>query len=150
MTTTLTLGLRLPYPDGNELVRDGDNAIAALAQAVEAALNPPWTAIALNATFTARAGHHVPSYRVFLDGTVELRGGIDKSSNIASTNTPFTLATEARPIAIVAVPFGVSRAAVTNSAVGRLDIAATGVATVNVVDTGTTTWMSLDGISFSK
>jgi len=139
-----------PYPEGSDLVQDGNDVIQALAEAIEDALNPPWTAITLNASYTARSGHHAPACRVFGDGTVELRGGIDKSSNIASNNTPFTLPTEAQPTAIVAVPFGVSRAAATNSAVGRLDIAATGVATVNVIDTGTTTWMSLDGISFSK
>lgn len=41
--TTPTFGL--PYPTGQDLVRDGDNAIQALAEAVEATVTRVWTGV---------------------------------------------------------------------------------------------------------
>ena len=148
MGTTATYGF--PYPEGSDLVRDGNDVMAALAAAVEAALNPPWTALTLNATYTPRAGHHVPAYRVFANGRVQLRGGIEKSSNIGSGNTPLTLPAAAQPTVTVVVAVATSRVGGTYPATGRLDIAPTGVCTVQVLDAGTLTWVSLDGVEYSK
>jgi hypothetical protein len=34
-----------PYPEGSDLVQDGNDAIQELAEAIEEALNPPWVVI---------------------------------------------------------------------------------------------------------
>jgi hypothetical protein len=150
--TTPTLGF--PYPDGGDLVRDGDDVIKALALAVEAAMTaapPAWTTITLNANYTPRAGYHVPAYRVLSDGTVQLRGGITKSSAIITADSPFTLPVAARPVAAVSMAVGTTRASgVVNITVGRLDIATTGVATLAVIDAQSSVNMTLDGVQYSK
>src|SRR3954451_15546557 len=111
----------LPYPDGDELVSDADSAFAALALGIEAALNPPWTALTpLGTSYTARAGYFAPGYRVFGDGRVQLRGGMTKNPNVVTGDTLFTLPTVARPSVTVAVVVTVSRAATSSSPVGKL------------------------------
>jgi hypothetical protein len=142
-----------PYPSGTDKVRDGDDLIKMLAEAIEAKLMPTgWTALTLSAGYVARTGHHVPAYRVFPNGTVELRGGIDKSSgNIISGQIPVVIPTAARPVVTVAVVVGIARTGPTYPATGRLDISpTTGNAVVAAVDAGSSTWLSLDGVRFQK
>jgi hypothetical protein len=148
---TLTPTLRLPMPDGNELVQDGNAAITALALAVEAALAPAWAVLApLGSGYSARAGYLTPSYRVMGTGTVQLRGGLTKSTAIVSGETVFTLPVEARPTAAVSVPISVHRTGATNTVTGKLDIATTGVATVHVIDAQAAVSIAIDGGQFSK
>lgn len=149
MGTTTLYGF--PYPEPGDLVRDGDDVIKALAQGVEAALNPPWTALAqLGAGYSARAGYLVPAYRVFPDGRVELRGGLTKSSSIVSGETVFTVPSGGWPTAAVSIVIAVHRSGTTNSVAGKLDIASTGVATVHVIDAQAVTSIAMDGGRFSK
>jgi hypothetical protein len=151
MAINLTPTLRLPCPDGNELVTDGDDAITALALAVEAALAPAWTTLTpLGANYTARAGYLTPGYRLLKNGQVHLRGGMTKSSAIVSGETVFTLPAEARPTAAVSVVIAVHRTGTTNAVAGKLDIATTGVATVHVIDAQVPVSFTMDGVQFNK
>jgi hypothetical protein len=152
MAITLTPVLKLPCPDGNELVKEGNDAITSLALAVEAALAPPWVPFTpLGANYSARAGYLVPAYRVLGTGMVQLRGGLTKSSAIVSGETVFTLPAEARPTAAVSVVIAVHRTGATNAVAGKLDIvAATGVVTVHVIDAQAAVSIAIDGGQFSK
>jgi hypothetical protein len=147
-----TIPNAFPYPNGGDPIQGGDDVIKALAEAIEAKIMPSaWTAITpLSAGFTARAGYYAPAYRVYPDGRVQLRGALDKSTNLASGNTPFTVDVPARPSVAVSVPFAHSRLDTTRSVAGRIDISTLGVFTIQVIDAGATTWMSLDGVTYSK
>ncbi len=140
-----------PYPEGSDLVQDGNDIIQALAEAVEAAMNPPWVAIApLGAGYSARAGYLAPAYRVHDGGQVQLRGGLTKSTAIVSGESVFTLPDEARPTAAVSMVIAVHRTGVVNSVAGRLDIPTTGLVTVHVIDAQAPVSIAIDGGQFSK
>jgi hypothetical protein len=149
MTTLTTPIYQLPYPDGDELVSDADSAFQSLALAIEAALNPPWTSLTpLGTNYSARAGYFAPGYRVS-GGRVQLRGAMTKSAAIVTGDTLFTLPPAACPTATVALPVTVSRASTANSPAGKINIATSGVVTVEVIDTQAPTSLMLDGVSFS-
>jgi hypothetical protein len=141
-----------PYPDGTDLVRDGDDVIRALAEAIEAKLMPtPWANLTpLGVGYSARSGYHVPSYEVYPDGKVRFRGGLTKSSAIVSGETVFTLPTNGRPTVEVEFPIGVARTGTTNDVVGRIKVTPAGAATVFVIDSEGATSISIDGGGCSK
>lgn len=141
-----------PYPDGTDLVRDGDDVIKALAQAIEAKLMPTdWANITpLGAGYGNRSGYHTPSYQVYPNGKVELRGGLTKSSAIVSGETAFTLPTNGHPGVEVSMPIGVGRTGTANLPVGRITILPTGVASLDVIDAQGAVSISLNGVVFSK
>jgi hypothetical protein len=147
----LTPIYRFPYPEGSDLVTNGDEAIQALALAVEAALSPAWVVLApLGANYSGRAGYLTPSYQLMGSGQVSLRGGLTKATAIVSGETVFTLPPEAQPTAAVSVVISVHRSGTVNSVAGKLDIATTGVATVHVIDAQAPVSFAMDGARFSK
>jgi hypothetical protein len=153
MPTLTTPTFLLPYPDGDELVSDGDAAFAALALAIEVALNPPWNVISaagFGANYSARAGYFAPAYRVFGDGRVQLRGGMSKTVAIVTNDVLFTLPTPARPSSAVSLPIAVTRSAANKTPTGKIEIATTGAVVVHVFDGDLPPSISLDGASYSK
>jgi hypothetical protein len=151
MAGTTTNGF--PYPLGSDRVRDGDDTIKALAEAIEAKLMPTaWANITLNTNFTARASYQVPAYRVFPDGKVELRGGVHKATSLVSGDFPFlTLPTTVKPTTTVILTIGVTRlSGVTAATSGRLDIDVNGKGTVLLVDANASNDFSLDGVFFYR
>lgn len=134
----------LPYPVGTDRVADGDDAIRALAEA----LDPAWVVLGLNATFSARPGSLVPAYRV-IAGVVYLRGQIQKTTNLATGDAPLTFPIPARPTALVGLAFAASKGTA-GSPNGRLEIATTGVGTINIDGANVGVWFSLDGVSYSR
>lgn len=142
--TTPTNGL--PYPLGTDRVMDGDDAIKALAEA----LDPPWTALPLGANMSARAGFAAPGCRLVGTKKVELRGGITKSSALVSADVLGTLPAAMRPAVASHLVGAGTRTGSAGSPTVRIDIAATtGVITVQV-DTNATngTSVCLDGCVF--
>jgi hypothetical protein len=154
MATLTTPTCQIPYPDGDELVSDGDAAFAALALGTEAAMCPMWSVLSpgvFGVNYTPRAGYFAPGYRVFGDGRIQLRGGMTRTGGtIISGETLFTLPTLARPTLAVSVVIAVHRTGATTRAVtGKIDIAATGVTTIHVLDGDGPTSIALDGVSYS-
>lgn len=153
MTILKTTVFQLPYPDGSELVKQGDNAIAALAAAIELALSPPWVSLvpSLQSGFAAAAGYQVPSYQLFADGRVRFRGGISRGSNLTSGLVPIILPAEIRSTSIVSVPFVATRSATTSgSPTGQAIISTNGNVTIYVDNTVVSNFFVLDGVQYSK
>jgi len=140
-----------PYPEGSDLVQEGNDVIQDLAEAIEAAMNPPWVDLApLGTNYSQRAGYLAPAYRVRDDGQVQLRGGLTKSAAIITGDTLFTLPDDAWPTASVSLVIAVHRTGTTNAVTGRLDIATTGATTVHVIDAQAAVSIALDGAGFSR
>jgi hypothetical protein len=141
----------LPYPEGSDLVQEGNDAIQELAETIEDAINPPWNTLTpLSPGYTARAGWLTPAYQLRDDGQVELRGAMTKSTAILSGETLFTLPVEARPTASVAFGVVVSRSDATKSPAAKITITTTGNATVEVIDSQAPTSIMLDGGRFNQ
>lgn len=128
----------LPYPVGTDRVMDGDDAIKALAEA----LDPPWTALTMQSGFSAQAG--TPGFRV-IAGTCYLRGHVQRTTgNLAAGDIPCNVPAAGRPIASsVSMP-----AAIAGTGTGRVDVSTAGVLSVQVGGT-TPSWLSLDGVSYA-
>src|SRR5262245_21823500 len=141
-STTPTNGL--PYPVGTDRVMDGDDAIAALALA----LDPPWVALPLGANMSARAGFAVPGCRLVGTRKVELRGGVQKTTAFANVDVLGTLPANMRPTIQAQLPIAGARTATPATVAWRLDVAATtGVLTI-LVDANPATVLSIDGVVF--
>jgi len=147
---TTERGLTYPDATGHTRLWEHIQALADSAEAALDALDPAWTNLALaGPTYVARTGYLVPAYRV-IGNKVELRGGITKSSNIASGDVVLTLPLAARPVsANIWHPISLSRGGSTTAGVaGRLDIVPAGTCTVQVDSTSPGPNLSLDGVSF--
>jgi hypothetical protein len=132
----------LPYPTGTDRVMDGDDAIRALAEA----LDPPWLALPLASGIILRAGTTVtPGYRK-VAGIVTLRGQVQKSGGgtFAGQDNLFTLPTGYRPPQTVGVPTVQDSTPTT----GRTDVLNNGVGRISPAG-ATPTWIGLDGMSFA-
>src|SRR5262245_35079647 len=134
----------LPYPLGTDPISDGDDAIKALAQA----LDPAWTALPLNTGLTARAGFAAPACRLVGTRKVELRGGIQKGSAFASSDLIGTLPAGMRPTVAAQVAIAGSRSTTPGAITWRLDIAATTGALTILVDQNPSNALTLDGVVF--
>jgi hypothetical protein len=140
-----------PYPEGSDLVQDGNDMIQALAEAVEAAMNPPWVALSLlGANYSPRAGYLPPAYRVYDDGQVQLRGGLTKGTAMITGDTLFTIPVDGRPTANVAFGAVVNRSDATKSPAAKITISTAGLATVEVIDSQVPLSIVFDGAEFSK
>ena len=79
----------LPYPTGTDRVMDGDNAIQALAEALTPsawATIPPASGIIVMA-------QRPFEYRTHGDGTVEIRGGLQRTGSVDFTTATIDLGT---------------------------------------------------------
>lgn len=92
----------LPYPTGTDKVVDGDNAIRALAEAVDALLNDTgWINLpAASNGFVADTGGGTPQYRK-IGSVVYLRGQYLRSTAPATATVATTLPTGFRPTTTV-------------------------------------------------
>ena len=76
----------LPYPEGTDRVMDGDNAIKALATALDGQTNGgPWTAMSpLGSGWTPQGGTYIPPQYRRVGDMVQVRG----TATAASTGQP--------------------------------------------------------------
>jgi hypothetical protein len=78
--------LAIPYPIGTDLLADGDNAIQALAERVEALLSPTWTALPFGSGWSTLGGQQACEYtKIF--GWLYFRGHANSSSTGANICT---------------------------------------------------------------
>lgn len=105
-----------------------------------------WTPLTLAGSWVAEAGFNEPGYTVAPDGTVRLRGAV---SGGAYGTTIAVLPGGARPSKFLSVP--VSQACALYEPVGVVSVKPTGVIeapVVTSVQSGTSTFLSLEGITF--
>ena len=140
MGSTTTNGL--PYPTGDDRVMDGDNAIQALAEA----LDPPWTPLTLAAGIIQK-DTIAPSCRK-IAGQVFLRGHLTKQSggNFVGPDALFTVPAGFRPVNTASVGHSQDGSPQT----GRTDITPTGAAQMFPSGSSSTKWVSLDGMSYNQ
>lgn len=142
-----------PYPDGSELVQDGDNAIQALAEAIEAALNPPWHNLSLANDVSPLPSYFTPAYRVFDNGRVELKGGLTKETQLVTFNVLFTLPASARPSENAASPVALTRFDMTNETnitSAKMTFKPDGDCTIHIPDVQVFRTVILDGTFFNR
>lgn len=89
---TLTPVSKIPYPVGTDRVADGDNAMRAIAMAVDG-LN--WTALTPNAGFSGQLWYARRSNMVSVALNLSLSAGV--AANVAICNLPNNAAAEGPP-----------------------------------------------------
>jgi hypothetical protein len=85
-----------PYPLGTDLIAEGDDAIKALAERVEAVLGPPWIALPFAAGWANIGGAYDLSYYCKVGGFLYVRGNVMASG---TSVTICTLPAGYRPVA---------------------------------------------------
>lgn len=146
MGQTPTTGL--PYPDGTAPVKDGDNAIGALALA----LDPPWLAPSFGAGWVALSAYPA-RYRLIGNTWVELSGSAYYSAGIPALSTVLTLprgvtADDTTPYAVGGMTYASNRSGTWAGANVYLDLRAAGQLVAHCTPVAGVDTLHLDGISF--
>lgn len=130
----------LPYPLGTDRLMDGDDAIKALAQA----LDPAWTPVAFRAGYITKPSNYACAWRL-VAGVLYFKGQFQKGTgNFTGSEVFADLPAGARPA------FTVSMAAASALATGvtaRIDINSAGALTIVTGSGWTPAWVGLDGIA---
>jgi hypothetical protein len=147
-----TANLALPYPVGTDLIADGDNAIQALADKLDAILwsgiptaTNPWIAVGSGGTapaFGVGFGNYGNGFAPVgfrkVGNLVYVRGLIANVSATAQNATFFTLPAGYRPLATVVFP-GFSSAGIL-----RVDVAPNGIISSALIGLGAGSYSSLN------
>jgi hypothetical protein len=151
--TINTPQLALPKPEATDLLVNGFDAIADLADRVEALLDAAFIGLPLASGMTSHADSfgHAPGYRRFAND-VQLRGTIRRTSGAAfDASVQTTIAV--LPVGFRPVETIFQVAACSNSGGGpqlRCDIGVDGQVSVTPLAGSTPTWVSLDTLQFSR
>lgn len=84
-----------PYPLGTDFIADGDDAIKALAERVEAVLGPAWIPLPFGAGWSSLGGAYQSADYCKVAGFLYVRGNVQATAG--ATNTVCTLPTGYRP-----------------------------------------------------